>query len=363
MESRGGGGGGGSSSGGSSPAAAAPRAQPEPPPEAGVITSVRKAFGFIATPSRSRDVFFHVSALEDCTPEQLQEGTAVTFVPRWEPDAAAATAGPSRGGSSCDAATTGTATAAAAAARTAGAGGSASSSRGRRLLATRVRLAPVGTRVRMTRVEPGLVLGFVADPVPAQPASGSSNGCSSSSSTGGSGPKGIIRFLSEAGTPDHVFYSAEDQLDTCGGPSGPGGGAGGGRGGGGAGGGGGGGGTRLLPVKGQLVLFRLCTDLRAAALVAEQAAEAAARAQAAQQQQQQGQGQQGQGPAGRGAAVRRAAYQRAVEVRPVGAAEVDAHPDWRQQAAVLQLLAGAVQAANELKAAGVVRNPSQPRAT
>lgn len=313
----------------------------EPAPETGVISSVRKAFGFIATPSRSRDIFFHISALEDCTPEQLQEGTAVTFVPRWEPDAGDGSSGGGAGGSGIGGGLTG------AAGGAAGGGGS----RAKRPIATRVRLAPVGTRVRMTRLEPGLVLGFVSDPAP--PAATAGAGATAAGAGSSSGPKGILRFLDEAGSPDHVFYSAED-VEGAGAALGataaavtaaasvagerpaagaavaaqlPGGAS--------------AGAEPALPA-GQLVLFRLCTDLRAAAQAAEQAAAAAARAQALQTSQQH---QAPQTAPGRGAAAgpRRAAYQWAVEVRPVGAAEVAAHTLWRQQAAVLQLLAGAVQ--------------------
>ncbi|KAG2435384.1 hypothetical protein HXX76_007456 [Chlamydomonas incerta] len=336
--------------------------EPEPEPEPGVISSVRKGFGFIATPSRSRDIFFHMSALEDCVPEQLQEGTAVTFVPRCDSDTGASSgAGASTAGSSDAAGTPGVA----------GAGGGGGRGRGQRPLATRVRLAPVGTRVRMARVEPGLVLGFVSDPAsPAAAAAAAGAGATASRPGGGSssgggavgaggGPKGIIRFLGESGSPEHVFYSAED-VDAAAAAAGTGTGAAGQPaaaevaaqrpGGSGTGAGAAATPQAALPHRGQLVLFRLCTDLRAAAQAAEQAAAAAARAHqashAAQHQQQE------PPPQARGAASapapRRAAYQRAVEVRLAGAAEVAAHPGWRQQAVVLQLLAGAVQSTNNI---------------
>ncbi|KAG2483878.1 hypothetical protein HYH03_017272 [Edaphochlamys debaryana] len=233
----------------------------QPDQEEGIVSSCRKTYGFLSVPGRSRDVFFHMSALEDCIPEQLREGTAVTF--RAATDASGKT------------------------------------------VATGVRLAPVGTRVRLSALEPGPpLLGMVAKPAPAPPPGSNS----------GSAAKGILRFLDPAsGNPDHLLYEHADVISppnatgaapSSGANASP---------------------THASPaplITGQLVWFQILTDTRAA----QMAAEASAR---------------GAPPA------KRMAYQAAVRVRPLAEAEAElaaAGPAVRQQAVVLELLQGVVQA-------------------
>ncbi|GLC33670.1 Cold shock domain-containing protein E1 [Pleodorina starrii] len=274
----------------------------------GVVAMMRRNFGFIACPHRVGDVFFHQTSLEDCSMEQLTEGTAVTFV--LEP------------------------------------------TDGDKPVAKRVRLAPVGSRVRLTQLEPGMYLGQVSDP-----ASGDS--------------RGVIRFINPDGAPEHLLYDTADmqQQPTTlhdapphGSPTPP---------------------SvasssqphhpppvapavaaatngaapsvhqqhpaqpeprpaAQLPqprhppalVKGQYVFFRIETDTRAAQL----AREAAARG---------------------GPPARPIAYQRAVELRAVAAGELSSRPQLQRQADLLELLEAAVQASRAAKAEG--NAPQQPR--
>ncbi|GIL83415.1 hypothetical protein Vretifemale_12243 [Volvox reticuliferus] len=115
--------------------------------EYGVIAEKRRNFGFISCPHRVRDIFFHDTSLEDCRMEQLSNGTAVTFV--------------------------------------------VEQNDGGKPVAKRVRLAPVGTRVCLTKLEPGICFGQVSDPAHV-------------------GAKGVVRFLNPAGMPEHLLYDSSD---------------------------------------------------------------------------------------------------------------------------------------------------------
>ncbi|KXZ53561.1 hypothetical protein GPECTOR_6g477 [Gonium pectorale] len=231
----------------------------DPATEQGIIAKLHKSFGFIACPHRPVDIFFHVSSLEDCTAEQLEAGTAVSFVAERPAD-------------------------------------------GGKEVARRVRLAPVGTRVRMTQLEPGLRIGMVTDP-----AAGAA--------------RGVIRFLDESGAPSHLLYDGASVMVPPSGaphelshtdappppPSQQQGAA-----------------PPLPPtaplLRGQLVLFRIATDMRAA--------------------------QRARGVVARGgAAPKRTAYQSAAEVRPVAAAALAEQPAALQrQATLLEVLDCAMQA-------------------
>ncbi|GLI59817.1 hypothetical protein VaNZ11_001785, partial [Volvox africanus] len=270
--------------------------------EHGVIAKLRHTFGFISCPHRVRDVFFHNTALEDCTMEQLSNGTAVSFV--------------------------------------------VEQNDGGKAVAKCVRLAPVGTRVCLTKLEPGICFGQVSDPARGD-------------------AKGVIRFLNLAGMAEHLLYNSSDvqgaadsieplqtsyaadrhqshselrsalherasatatapspeQATKTIEPSDP----------------------RRSGVpappqphsgpnivqtpqsisscleRGQLVFFRICTDMRAAQMAQEAAARGAASA-------------------------RRAAYQCAVDLRPVGPSELAASPHLQRQAVLLQVLEEAVKA-------------------
>ncbi|GIL53081.1 hypothetical protein Vafri_8770 [Volvox africanus] len=272
--------------------------------EHGVIAKLRHTFGFISCPHRVTDVFFHDTALEACKMEQLANGTAVSFVVELND--------------------------------------------GGKPVAKCVRLAPVGTRVCLTNLEPGICFGQVSDPAHGD-------------------AKGVIRFLNLAGMPEHLLYDSSDvqrsaasieplqtsytadrhqshsvlrsalhegastppataaapppeqapQVAQPPDPSRP--------------------GVPAPPPhsghnieqtpqctsscleRGQLVFFRICTDTRAAQMAQEAAA--------------------------RGAVpVRRVAYQWAVELRPVGPSELAASPHLQRQAVLLELLEEAVKA-------------------
>lgn len=331
----------------------------------------KRNFGFIATTSRASDVFFHVSALEDCTPEQLQEGTAVTFVLAPAPDLAATMPMQecTRGTEALEPDTV-KGTASPDVHRQSGGGeqgpgtcslgqeqgqGQGHQPTGRRhqYVAQQVRLAPVGTRVRFHREEPGEHVGMVVQ-VPGGGGAGCGGGGSGpgagdagSGAAGGGRGMGVLRFVDERGMPEHLFFDLGDVV-------GP-------------------GEARVTAQgqgqgqqsagatlrRGQLVLFKIQTDLRSQQLVMQQ------HQQRVQQQQQQQAGSV-QGTTAHGAAAaassragpRRAAYQCAVALRPVGrgggqgeGGGLEALTGVQRQAAVLlELLDSTLQAAQEVRA-------------
>ncbi len=296
----------------------------------------KRTFGFIATTSRASDVFFHMSALEDCTPEQLQEGTAVTFVLAPAPDLPAAS--PAQGSTpeteASDPDTTkGTASTDA---RSQGSGeghgqgtgshrqgqeqgqGHGPTGRRHQYVAQQVRLAPVGTRVRFHREEPGEHVGMVVQVPGAGSAGcgGGGSGAGAGDAAGGAAGRsrcmGVLRFVDEQGMPEHLFFDPGDVVGPGAvGVSAQGQGQGQGQ---------ESAGSDNVPGetlrRGQLVLFKIQTDLRAQQLVMQQ--------QRMQEQKQQSgpvQGTAAHGAAGAASSrsgPRRAAFQCAVALRPVG---------------------------------------------
>ncbi|GFR48986.1 hypothetical protein Agub_g11005 [Astrephomene gubernaculifera] len=282
--------------------------------EHGIVALLKRNFGFIACPNRVRDVFFHLAALEDCVPEQLEVGTTVTFTAERD-------------------------------------------SSGRQI-ATHVRLAPVGSRVRLVQTSQDTYIGQVAD-------------LATSTS------KGVILFLNSREAPERILYDASDVLaarptssqqppDAT--PSQP----------------------ALASqlhadpldaifsqapqpplARGQLVLFRISTDMRAA-LLTQQATAAAASAAAIPDTAATAAGMGSPATAcliSGGLSVssgkeqctparpsvntrQRLAYERAVEVRPVSSvSELRlSYPHLQHQAVLLELLGEAMRAAREVRA-------------
>ncbi|EFJ44087.1 hypothetical protein VOLCADRAFT_95711 [Volvox carteri f. nagariensis] len=154
--------------------------------EHGIVAKLRRSFGFIACPHRVHDVFFHESSLEDCSLEQFSEGTAVTFILEHV--------------------------------------------NGGKPVATRVRLAPIGTRTQLTQLEPGTYFGR-AD---------------LSTSAGAGISAKLLQGPSQSGAAGAGAAAAAANTPVTTAPN-------------------------YLP-KGQFVFFRICTDTRAAQMAQEAAA-------------------------------------------------------------------------------------------